>query len=246
MRNEITFPAWLPPLVAQQARGLSEQALQSKQRSAEIAEIVHLASDPRMKSVWQYLFQKARERPRPRGRPVRTPKYKHSALDPDPRGPFRSDWFASRIEWRQQLAADQLFSLMVRLARSSPLVPAHHHSYYARKAEQFREEAAKVLEKFHDRRIDRCKLERERYGRALRRMAEAADLLADAEAADATKQTPPIVMTQIAEALEIYFGKRMHGQTATIASVVLAVDLTADDAREAARGVWGKAPRKRA
>jgi hypothetical protein len=126
------------------------------------------------------------------------------------------------------------------------LVPARRHTYYARKAEQFRDEAAKVFEKFDDRRIDRCKPEREGYGQALRKAAGAADVLADAEAADATKQTPVIVMTQIAKALETYFGKRMDGQTATISSVVLGVELTADGAREAARGVWGKEPRKRA
>jgi hypothetical protein len=134
---------------------------------------------------------------------------------------------------------------MIRLARSSPLVPARRHTYYAQKAQQFRDEAAKVLEKFDDRRIDRCKPERERYGRALRKAADAAGVLADAEAADATKQSPVIVMTQIAKALETYFGKRMDGQTATIASVILGVELTADDAREAARGVWGKGGRKR-
>jgi hypothetical protein len=170
----------------------------------------------------------------------------HSAPDPDPSGPFRSDRFSSRIEWRQQVAADRLFSLMIRLARSSPLVPARRHTYYAQKANQFRDKAAQVLEKFEDRRIDRCRPERKKYARALRKAADAADVLADAEAADATKQTRVIVITQIAKALETDFGERMDGQTATIASVVLGVKLTADGAREAARGVWGKAPRKRA
>jgi hypothetical protein len=238
----LTLPNWLPPLVAERARELHQQALRLEEPD-EAAMIVQHASDPRMEGVWRYLFQKTRERPK---RPDRTAKYKHSAHDPDPSGPFRSDRFPSRIEWRQQVAADRLFSLMIRLARSSPLVPGRRHTYYAWKAEQFRDEAAKILEEFNDRRIDRCTPERERCGRALRKVADAADFLADAEAADATKQTPVIVMTQIAKALEIYFGKRMDGQTATIASVVLAVELTADDAREAARGVWGKAPRKRA
>jgi len=242
MRDTLTFPTWLPVLVAERARELHQQALDLG-REDEAAMIVRITSDPRMGKVWAYLRNKRRD---PDDRHVRTHEYEHAALDPDPTGPYRSDRFPTRAEWRQQVALEKIYSEIIRWGGLPSRLPLSEARRYADEAADLRAKAeveAKA-KSGTDRRIDRCRAQHAKLERAYMKAAAAADALATASIANTEELSPAIVTVRTAEALLKNFGKHMYGQAAIIASVVLDRIVTADEAREYCRGGWGYREKK--
>ena len=242
MRDGITFPSWVPALVADWAMVLHQQAV-DRGHLDEAAMIVRVTSDLRMKKFWAYLQSKRRD---PEDRHIRTHEYKHAAPDADPNGPYPSNQFPTRQEWRQQAAFERIYSEVIRWGGLPLRLPLSEFRLYAKEAASLRAkaEAEAKLEAGTDRRVNRCRSQHAKLARAYIRAAEAADALAVASSADAKELAPALVTVGIAEALLQNFGDRMYGQAATIASVVLESTVTAAEAREYCRGVWGYLEKK--
>jgi hypothetical protein len=242
MRDRVDFPSWLPPLVAERARELHQQAIEME-RNDEAAMIVRITSDPRMEQVWAHLRNKRRD---PDERHVRTHEYEYAAIDRDPNGPYRSDRFPTRAEWRQQVALEKIYSEIIRWGGLRSRLPLSEARQYAQEATSLRAKAAVEAKHWSgtDRRINRCRAEHAKLERAYIKAADAADALAAASITDTDDLSPAIVTVRVAETLLKNFGKRMYGQTASIASVVLDQTVTAEKAREYCRGVWGYLEKK--
>jgi hypothetical protein len=242
MRDTLTFPTWLPVLVAERARELHQQALDLG-RKDEAAMIVRITSDPRMGKVWAYLRNRRRD---PDDRRVRTHEYEHATTDPDPNGRYRSDRFPTRAEWRQQVAFENIYSEIIRWGGLRSRLPLSEARRYADEAAHLRAKAEVEAEAKSgtDRRVDRCRAQHAKLERLYMKTAAAADALAAAYIADTEELSPAFVTVQTAEALFKNFGKRMYGQAAIIASVVLDRTVTAHEAREYCRGVWGYREKK--
>jgi hypothetical protein len=235
MRDPRVFPSWLPPLVREQAQALHSELLKSG-TADDIAVLERITSDPRMEAVWKYLQKHKRTGYR------RTEVYEHAVRDPQAHSGVNRSSFPTRAVWLQQLAMREVYIDAVRWARMCAAPASSDHPYLT-DALRLRAEAQI--------------LENEPFGlsvamkrRLATRLRRAADAYADAakEArAKTSEEIPRYVMMMIAGRMHNLFGKRMYGQAATIASLIMQRDVTPTMVREAivGLGLCGNGRKKR-
>jgi hypothetical protein len=252
MGDRVEFPNWLPRLVRERAHELHAIALATNS-AEDVAEVMRITTDARMKNVWRYLESKRRIRSR------RSAHYQHPAIDPMRHESYARDGFSTRAEWMQQIGMRAIYEMMFRLARPGLMRRwTEMHTYNQCSMEEFsleeiwnqpnpfrdqaatlRANATKWSEQLNENNNGFAELQK-----AIALMLRAADSL-DAAYRARFRTTPREVLTAvtalIARQMASFFGTPMYGQTAIIASVVLDRSVTIDQAREAHRGVWGAA-----
>ena len=225
-------------------REAQEAAARNWQLDAD--NIMRLAGDPDMQGVWKYLGQRRREGP------VEARLYFHPARDDerDSRGKpaqhWREDRFASRAEWKQALAFEELFMFVLAMSRHAHAATVAEAQHYRAAAKTYREAATREIPGFVetvDERVWRQIKPRERVAKALHRTADDMEMLANALEADADKQRRPQIVAVVGDKLERLFGQRFHTQAATIASVILGEPVSKKTAVNASRKLYPK-PRK--
>jgi hypothetical protein len=239
MRDCPTWPAWLPPLVAEHAILVWRQA-EAAGNVEEADALERITSDPRMEAVWNYLRRRRRD---PDKHHVRTHLYYHAAWDVDPNADIPApDKFPTRSETLQQLAMSQTCGDMVRLSRlyGMPSGPArgpraHPHlldphpwlrsNWLRAVLSQVKAGPAKV---------------RAKHERILRDdVATALNGQIQLEIADTVAGIPAAVVRIIGSKLRRRFGVPMVGQTAIIAGVILNSEVSAEKVQRFLCARWG-------
>jgi hypothetical protein len=253
MTRDFEFPIWLPTLVREHARKFYDQALASGS-SDELDMLHRITADPSMGAVWKYLQTKRR--------PKRSPyDYKHPVRDPAPDADYHPEQFPSRAEWMQQIGLAEIYKhshqlgclcLPSRMASKSqsPAILDELRGV----PNVFDDQIAKLQADAHEW-SDWIKPAKERGEKqfAAKLAKSISRLLALADDFDALKKIyekpyecrvkPHEVLAAatalIAANMKRTFGEPMYGQTATIASLVLARPVTREQARGSYHGVWG-------
>ena len=127
-------------------REAQEAAARNWQLDAD--NIMRLAGDPDMQRVWKYLGQRRRKGS------VETRLYFHPARDDerDSRGKpaqhWREDRFASRAEWKQALAFEELFMFVLAMSRHAHAATVAEARHYRAAAKTYREAATREIPGF--------------------------------------------------------------------------------------------------
>jgi hypothetical protein len=243
----------LVALVRQQATGGAKAVREAQEAAArnwqlDADNIIRLAGDPDMQGVWKYLGQRRREGS------VKTQRYFHPARDDerDSRGKpaqhWREDRFASRTEWKQAQAFEELFMFVLAMSRHARAATVAEVQHYRAAAKTYREAGTREIPGFVEGVDDRVRREitqRERVAKALQRAADEMEMLANALEADADKQRRPQIVAVVGDKLERLFGQRFHTQAATIASVILGEPVSKKTAVNASRKLYPKPGKKR-
>jgi hypothetical protein len=226
MRDPRAFPSWLPPLVREQAHALRSEMLKSGTPD-DIAVLDRMTSDPKMEAVWKYLQKHRRAGYR------RTDDYEHAVRDPMAHSGVNRSSFPTRASWLQQLAMRELYIEAVRwaCAYAAPASPDH---LYLTDALRLRGEAQQCLEREP---FGLSVATKRRLATRLRRAADAYTDAAKEARTKASEEIPRYVMMMIAGRMHDLFGKRMYGQAATIASLIMERDVTPTMVREAIVGL---------
>jgi hypothetical protein len=249
------LPQWLPPLVREHAQKFYAQAIASG-REDELAMVWRITSDSRMRTVWTYLQNKRRLQY------FRTAEYKNPVIDPMATADYHPKEFSTRAEWLQQIGLAVIYEHAHNfgcLCLPSRLNEGDAHrrvpSQYANLPSEFQDQAA-VLRTTAETWLNRCQQAKQqglkRYGAALEEIISRIHVLAeDFEGLEKIwhedwkppklkpKDMIAAVTAQIAFKFNGVFGEPMYGQTATIASLVLNVRVTREQARGHYHGVWG-------
>jgi hypothetical protein len=240
------LPDWLPRLIAKRAQALIAEA-ENSSHVEDLALIRRLTTDPRMKSVWKYLQRKKRNHHKWTG------DYENPVFDPIPNAPFPAP-FPSRSVWMQHLAMEKFYCDLIcmmtwgRFGRFGAPHPATEdlakwRTPYLERAAELRAEAKLVSE--INRSVENCPRELDKVAHRLTQAAVAYEELAHASHADSERRVPAVVTAQIAKDLKVLFGRKMYGQAATVASVILEREVTAAETREWCRSAgWVKVQRK--
>jgi hypothetical protein len=235
VRDGADLPDWLPPLVAERARAILAAAVEAGTEPVIISEVKRLTTDPRMDRVWKYLQRKKRKGHQ------QTHNYEYPIRDLGSDGPFPPP-FRTRAIWMQHLAMEifycDVLCLMTggrinRLGGPYPTPPpfiSQFRNPYRDRAEALRAEA-KSISTVERKKVEGCPRELDRLQRLLQQTADAYEQVANASRTDSERRIPAVVTAQIAKDLEALFGRKMYGQAAAVASVILDRDVTAADAR---------------
>ena len=143
----------LVALVRQQATGGAKVVREAQEAAArnwqlDADNIMRLAGDPDMQGVWKYLGQRRREGS------VKTQRYFHPARDDerDSRGKpaqhWREDRFASRTEWKQAQAFEELFMFVLAMSRHARAATVAEVQHYRAAAKTYREAATREIPGF--------------------------------------------------------------------------------------------------
>jgi hypothetical protein len=234
MRDPRAFPCWLPPLVRERAHALRSEMLKAGTPN-DVAVLDRLTRDPRMEAVWKYLQKHKRKGYR------RTEVYEHAVPDPMAHSRVNRSSFPTRAIWLQQVAMRELYTEAVRWA-CGYAAPASSDHLYLTDALRLRAEAQQCLEREP---FGLSVATKRRLATRLRRAADAYTDAAKEAHTKASEEIPRYVMMMIAERMHELFGKRMYGQAAVVAALVLGRDVSATMVREAVVGLWGNSHKKR-
>jgi hypothetical protein len=210
--SSLTIPDWFPKQIAGAARLIYERALNRSQDEATL--VARLITDPRMATVWRELEKRERQSHQP------TPTFHHKARVDVPPGP-QGDIDIQYNAMKQLLAFALLAAKTPRILQSYP--------QYSGLANQLRSDADRV-------RNDQPGAKAERLAKSLVRAADAYDEIGRLESANHYRTA----IADIAEFMSERFGSRMHGLTATIASVALEREISPSKVRE-----WFSRPKRK-
>jgi hypothetical protein len=249
------LPHWLPPLVRKHAQKFYAQAVASG-REDELAMVRRITSDSRMRTVWRYLQNKRRLQY------FRTAEYKNPVNDPMATADYHPKEFSTRAEWLQQAGLAAIYErahTLGCLCLPSRLSEGDAHRRFPSEYENlpniFRDQAA-TFRATAETWLNRCQQGKQqglkRYCAALEKIISRIHVLAeDFEGLEKIweenwkpaklkpKDMVAAVTAQIARKFNDVLGEPMYGQTATIASLVLNVRVTREQARGHYHGVWG-------